>query len=494
MRYSFADINEEDSVDHFLGKIDLLHPDTASCFLLNGAEQWFNFCDSFTSDCRWEDKASPTIMGEIDLRTGFSSSDSACYRGKVGVGVFENKEAKFEVLNSTIRDSVLVAISAISSDIDQTTDSRTITGIIGSARSDGLNIINTNIGVEGRGSPGKYTAAIRGNATGGENNAQNFGAYLQAFGAPPGRNIGVYTEVANPTDIALYMVGSTVQIGVPSIMISDENFKTDAQLIENPLDKLNQIQTYSYYFTSPDNRPFPFDQEMQYGFMAQQVQESLPHLVAEIPIPEISDSTGFIEGTDMTALGVKYDGFIPPVVAGIKQQSGIIAAQAGMIEAQNAEISELQSQLATQAASVQEYENTISTLQAQVTSIQSQMNNMLQAVTALQAKSAACCPFGSAQASAGESGDKNQKGVELKQNIPNPFDYTTRIAFTLSADARVLLEISDAQGRPLRTLVNRDLNVGNHTITFDGSGLAPGVYYYTLYADGVMISKRMLKI
>jgi hypothetical protein len=58
----------------------------------------------------------------------------------------------------------------------------------------------------------------------------------------------------------------------------------------------------------------------------------------------------------------------------------------------------------------------------------------------------------------------------------------------------VILEISDAQGRPLRTLIDGKMGGGNHTTTFDGSGLASGIYYYSLYANGELITKRMMKL
>ena len=37
-------------------------------------------------------------------------------------------------------------------------------------------------------------------------------------------------------------------------------------------------------------------------------------------------------------------------------------------------------------------------------------------------------------------------------------------------------------GQKIVTLVSQKLNAGNHSVEFDGSGLASGIYYYVLDA------------
>lgn len=85
------------------------------------------------------------------------------------------------------------------------------------------------------------------------------------------------------------------------------------------------------------------------------------------------------------------------------------------------------------------------------------------------------------------------KQLELEQNVPNPFDNQTRIAFILPIEAQVILEITDAAGRPLERLIDGQLSSGEHTTLWDGSGMASGIYFYTLYADGELITKKMIK-
>jgi len=82
----------------------------------------------------------------------------------------------------------------------------------------------------------------------------------------------------------------------------------------------------------------------------------------------------------------------------------------------------------------------------------------------------------------------------ISQNFPNPFHPTTRIEFALNDTKDVLIDVYDTLGRRVATLVDGQLNGGFHSITFDGSGLASGVYLYRIVTNEVVISKKMLLI
>jgi len=82
----------------------------------------------------------------------------------------------------------------------------------------------------------------------------------------------------------------------------------------------------------------------------------------------------------------------------------------------------------------------------------------------------------------------------ISQNFPNPFNPSTRIEFALSDTKDVLIDVYDPLGRKVATLVNGQLNSGFHSILFDGSGLASGVYLYRIVTNEAMISKKMLLI
>lgn len=83
-------------------------------------------------------------------------------------------------------------------------------------------------------------------------------------------------------------------------------------------------------------------------------------------------------------------------------------------------------------------------------------------------------------------------GFALRPNYPNPFNPVTTIAFELPRIADVTLRVFDVQGRQVELLVNRQLPAGVHTVQFDGSRLASGLYFTHLEADGFRATRRML--
>lgn len=83
---------------------------------------------------------------------------------------------------------------------------------------------------------------------------------------------------------------------------------------------------------------------------------------------------------------------------------------------------------------------------------------------------------------------------ELSQNYPNPFNPTTTIRFSIPVGTygHTSLRVYDVLGREVRTLVNENLQAGSYETTFDGSGLASGVYFYRLQAGEFVSTKKLL--
>lgn len=81
----------------------------------------------------------------------------------------------------------------------------------------------------------------------------------------------------------------------------------------------------------------------------------------------------------------------------------------------------------------------------------------------------------------------------LGQNYPNPFNPVTQIRYDLPKDAEVRLEVFTVTGQRVATLVNERRQAGSHTVTFDATRLASGVYIYRIQA-GSFIATRQLTL
>ena len=81
---------------------------------------------------------------------------------------------------------------------------------------------------------------------------------------------------------------------------------------------------------------------------------------------------------------------------------------------------------------------------------------------------------------------------ELHANYPNPFNPMTRIDYSLPFDSKVRLQIFDALGREVVTLVNDNQRAGYYTVDFNASNLASGIYYYRMLAGDFNAIKKMV--
>jgi len=82
----------------------------------------------------------------------------------------------------------------------------------------------------------------------------------------------------------------------------------------------------------------------------------------------------------------------------------------------------------------------------------------------------------------------------LSQNYPNPFNPTTKINFAVPKSAFVSLKIFDVTGREVANLVNNTMAPGYHSVDFNASAFASGVYFYRIEAADFVDTKRMMLI
>ena len=90
----------------------------------------------------------------------------------------------------------------------------------------------------------------------------------------------------------------------------------------------------------------------------------------------------------------------------------------------------------------------------------------------------------------------------LYENFPNPFNPVTKIKFEVplspfsegGAGGFTRLHIFDILGREVAALVDEQLNPGTYEVTFDGSSLSSGLYFYRITSGTFTEVKKMLMI
>ena len=66
--------------------------------------------------------------------------------------------------------------------------------------------------------------------------------------------------------------------------------------------------------------------------------------------------------------------------------------------------------------------------------------------------------------------------------LPNPFNAATAISYELQVASHISLKVYDTAGRLVTTLADGTREAGTHTVAFDGSQLAAGLYFVNMQA------------
>ncbi len=82
--------------------------------------------------------------------------------------------------------------------------------------------------------------------------------------------------------------------------------------------------------------------------------------------------------------------------------------------------------------------------------------------------------------------------LTLNGNFPNPFNPSTNIKYTLTQNNFVSLKVYNSVGQEVATLMNKEQKPGEYNVTFDGSELASGIYYYILKSGTYMKTNKIL--
>ncbi len=80
----------------------------------------------------------------------------------------------------------------------------------------------------------------------------------------------------------------------------------------------------------------------------------------------------------------------------------------------------------------------------------------------------------------------------LFQNYPNPFNPVTKIKFSISLRANVKIVVYNLLGEIINILIEKEMNSGEHEVSFYGENLSSGIYFYQLIVnDNIIDTKKM---
>ncbi|MBN2572431.1 MAG: phosphodiester glycosidase family protein, partial [Ignavibacteriales bacterium] len=85
----------------------------------------------------------------------------------------------------------------------------------------------------------------------------------------------------------------------------------------------------------------------------------------------------------------------------------------------------------------------------------------------------------------------------LNQNYPNPFNPSTTIRYCIPLDVKgqmsnVQLKVYNILGQDVATLVNEEKAPGVYEVTFDGTNLTSGIYFYRIQTGNYSDVKKMI--
>ena len=83
-------------------------------------------------------------------------------------------------------------------------------------------------------------------------------------------------------------------------------------------------------------------------------------------------------------------------------------------------------------------------------------------------------------------------GVTLGEGAPNPFAASTTIPFTLGRRDHVRLDVVNAIGEEVATLIDGELEAGSHRAALDGAGLPGGLYIVRMRVGGATFTRSVV--
>lgn len=82
--------------------------------------------------------------------------------------------------------------------------------------------------------------------------------------------------------------------------------------------------------------------------------------------------------------------------------------------------------------------------------------------------------------------------VAIEQNTPNPFAYSSTINYNIPRSGHVTIRVYNSIGETARVLVDEVKSAGRSSVDFNAEGLSNGIYFYSIQAEGITQTKKMM--
>lgn len=143
--------------------------------------------------------------------------------------------------------------------------------------------------------------------------------------------------VGGDTDFQLNLTGDAIATGL--WLDSDQKLKTEIRQLDNMRDRLRQLTPYTYYFKKDPQDKHPMPKELQFGLLAQELEEVFPNLVRETrQLEEQPDGSQMVKS-------VNYLGLIPAVIAALQELDTEVTYKVREVETLKAIIADQQRQI-----------------------------------------------------------------------------------------------------------------------------------------------------
>jgi hypothetical protein len=83
-------------------------------------------------------------------------------------------------------------------------------------------------------------------------------------------------------------------------------------------------------------------------------------------------------------------------------------------------------------------------------------------------------------------------GIQLEQNMPNPFVKSTTIKFTLPERTLVQLQVCNVAGKNVASLIDTKMEQGTHSFEWTPGNLPGGLYYLILKSGNSSVTRKMV--